>query len=377
MNARPIAVALMLVFAPASVSLPRVAHAQGTQDDAITKAARARFQEGVEAFDKGNFEAARASFKQAYALKQHPAVLLNLAQSSLKSGHFLESAKMFQQYLADPQGDKKADAQHGLTDARAKLGRLDVTAPPGSEVTVDTDVVGKTPMNEAVDVEAGNHTVRTRLPDGTTSEQKIAVTAGQILPVRFGAAATVVTQPTNPNPPVVHTEPVLSTNPLIVQQQQQQQQTVIVNTNPPEHVEKVRPVAALALIIAGGAVTVGGFILAGIFAAEKGTANANYMTVNNNIIDAEKAAHINPQTCNPPPNGYASACSTLQSNAANVNQDATVANVGVALGIIGLAATVGGVIWYFAGAKAKEPSSTSITPWMAPGFGGVSLRTTF
>ena len=99
---------------------------------------------------------------------------------------------MFQQYLNDPQGDKKADASKGLTDARAKLGRLDVTAPPGSEVTVDTDVVGKTPMTEAIDVDAGNHTVRVRMPDGTSSEQSVVVTAGQMQPVRFGAAATVV-----------------------------------------------------------------------------------------------------------------------------------------------------------------------------------------
>src|SRR5579885_1111919 len=108
MTARPVAFALLLAFAPAAVSIPRVASAQGAQDDALTKAARARFPEGVDAFDKGNYEAARASFKQAYALKQHPAVLLNLAQSSLKSGHYLEAAKFFQQYLNDPQGDKKA-----------------------------------------------------------------------------------------------------------------------------------------------------------------------------------------------------------------------------------------------------------------------------
>lgn len=372
MNARPMALALMLAFAPAAVSLPTIAYAQGTQDDALTKAARARFQEGVEAFDKGNYEAARAAFKQAYALKQHPAVLLNLAQSSLKSGHFLEAAKMFQQYVVDPQGDKKADAQRGLTDARAKLGRLDVTAPPGSEVTVDSDVVGKTPLNEAVDVEAGNHTVRTRLPDGTSSEQKIVVTAGQLLPVRFSPAAIVVT---NPNPPVNNenpptTNPNPPTNP-----------PAIVNNTNVNNVavggEKVHPAAALVVMIAGGVVAVGGFILAGAFAGIKSTANTNYNNVQNEIIASEKGAGINHPTCSPPPNGYATACSTLTSNQNAVNQDATVANFGVVLGIVGLAAAAAGAVWYIVGAKAKEPSATSISPWMAPGFGGVSLRTTF
>ena len=55
------------------------------EDDAVTVQARARFKEGVDHYDKGQFENARLSFLQAYALKKHPAVLLNLAQSSAKA----------------------------------------------------------------------------------------------------------------------------------------------------------------------------------------------------------------------------------------------------------------------------------------------------
>ena len=52
-------------------------------------------------YDKGQFENARLAFLQAYALKKHPAVLLNLAQSSAKAGHPLEAAKYFQQFLKE------------------------------------------------------------------------------------------------------------------------------------------------------------------------------------------------------------------------------------------------------------------------------------
>src|SRR5690348_30854 len=48
--------------------------------DPITEVARQRYQEGVKAFDAGKFEDARAAFLQAYALKRHPAVLLNVGQ---------------------------------------------------------------------------------------------------------------------------------------------------------------------------------------------------------------------------------------------------------------------------------------------------------
>ncbi len=63
--------------------------------------ARTRFKEGVSFYDKGQYEQARAAFLQAYALKKHPAVLLNLAWSSLKSGHALESEHYFKQFLAE------------------------------------------------------------------------------------------------------------------------------------------------------------------------------------------------------------------------------------------------------------------------------------
>ena len=75
------AAALLFVMAPTLGG--NLAWAQG--DEATTKAARARFLEGVEFYDKKQYEAARAAFLQAYALRKHPSVLLNLAQSSLRA----------------------------------------------------------------------------------------------------------------------------------------------------------------------------------------------------------------------------------------------------------------------------------------------------
>src|SRR5271166_5697445 len=100
MKTRPLAAALLISLTPAVVSAPRTVFAQAA-DDATVKMARQRFQEGVSYYDKGQYELARASFLQAYALRKHPAVLLNLAQSSLKSGHTLEAAKYFQQFLKE------------------------------------------------------------------------------------------------------------------------------------------------------------------------------------------------------------------------------------------------------------------------------------
>src|SRR5215472_1478251 len=124
---RIVAAALFLAMAPAVAGV-RPAYAQQAEDPTL-KAARARFQEGVDYYDKGQYENARAAFLQAYALRKHPAVLLNLAQSSLKSGHNLDAAKYFKQFLRESTSitaSQRSDAEHGLADARKQLGRIEV-----------------------------------------------------------------------------------------------------------------------------------------------------------------------------------------------------------------------------------------------------------
>ncbi len=156
MKTRPIAVALLVALAPAT--FPLAAFAQSGAEDPVTSMARARFKEGVEYYDKGQFEQARVAFLQAYALKKHPAVLLNLAWSCLKSGHALEAKRYFKQFLAESKDitDKqRADANDGVNQARSKIGRIEVVAAQGTEITVDGDRVGTAPLADAGGGRAG------------------------------------------------------------------------------------------------------------------------------------------------------------------------------------------------------------------------------
>src|ERR1043165_2669800 len=97
-RARRITAAVLISLLPHTVALPAWSQ---PADDATTTQARARLKEGVEAFDKGRYEEARLAFLQAYTLKKHPSVLLNLAQSTAKSNHPLEAAKYFKQFLKE------------------------------------------------------------------------------------------------------------------------------------------------------------------------------------------------------------------------------------------------------------------------------------
>jgi PEGA domain len=163
--------ALLLVPAPALA-----------QDDVTLSMARERFKEGVSYFDKKDFAKARVAFLQAYALKKHPAVLLNLAQSELRSGHEADAAKHFAQYLRehkDATEGERQGADTGLTAAKALVGEvaLEVDA-NGAEVYVDGDLEGQAPLPGAIYLTPGSHEIQAR-KDGKTASGQITAAAGQ------------------------------------------------------------------------------------------------------------------------------------------------------------------------------------------------------
>jgi hypothetical protein len=130
------------------------------------KLARKRFLEGVAAVDMGKYEAARLAFQQAYALKPHPSILRNLGQAEFQVGRYVEAARHLSTFLRDTTfgaGDERAAAQKTLAQSEAKIGRLVVEVVEGSEVSVDGELVGHSPLgSDPFYVEPGQRTVRIR-----------------------------------------------------------------------------------------------------------------------------------------------------------------------------------------------------------------------
>lgn len=372
MKTRRTAAAILLAFLSSTVSLPSWA-----QDDPATMQARARFKEGVEAFDKGRYEEARLSFLQAYTLKKHPAVLLNLAQSSAKANHPLEASKYFQQFLkeattATPQ--QKKDAETGLAEVRQKLGRIDVVAPAGTDISLDDQgKVGTTPM-DPIDVEPGSHTVKSP----TQSVTVIAV-VGQKVEAKLGAPAAA-TPPATVSPAPAAPSPAAKTEPATDAPSPAPERPTSKRTNLLDPPESMTPV-----YIGLGAAGVG---LAGaiLFAAFKADAQAK---ANTQAVDIRQFAEGQGQpaagACNNPnlPQ-VASACATLQDNNDKVDTNATIANV--SLGVMGAGILLAG-IWYLAGPKrddskyappsAQAPSRPLVTPWAGWNTGGLSVSGAF
>lgn len=165
--------------------VPATAHAQ---DDVTLTMARERFKEGVAYFDKKDFAKARVAFLQAYALKKHPAVLLNLAQSELRSGHEADAAKHFSQYLREHKEATDAERQGadtGLTAAKALVAEVALEVDgTGAEVYVDGDLEGQAPLPGPVYLTPGPHRLEAR-KDGKSASSDLTATAGQTTSLRL------------------------------------------------------------------------------------------------------------------------------------------------------------------------------------------------
>ena len=372
MKTSRIAAAVLVAFL--SSSLP---HRAAAQDDPVTMQARARFKEGVEAYDKAQYENARLAFLQAYALKKHPAVLLNLAQSSAKSGHPLEAAKYFQQFLkestsASPQ--QRADAESGLAEVRQKLGRIEIVAPAGTEITLDEkDRLGTAPFGEPVDVDPGAHSLRA--PNETV---RVTASAGQKVQARFGGGVQPVAPVPVAPPPVAPATPPPGPPPPDA-----------TPTPPPDADASTKEPLPMWPGYAGIGVAGAGLIGVILFAAFKADAQSKADANAQEIRDAASKRGVSfvgicsspdPAIVGPKGTGpFAGACSTLKDNNNKIDTDATIANVsGVVLGV-GAAFAIS---WLIAvpivnRKRNKSAEIPVIIPYAGYGNGGLTLSGSF
>jgi hypothetical protein len=197
--------------------VPGSVHA--ADDDATLSMARERFKEGVQYFDQELYDKARAAFVQAYALRKHPAVLLNLAQSEVRSGHEAEAAAHFAQYLREHKEATETERQgatSGLATAKAAVMEVPVEVDAdGAEVFVDQALEGTSPLPQPLYLAPGRHTILAR-KEGREDSVQVDAAAGHSTTVtlrlrkpKHEAAAPSKPEPTEAEP--LQDEPVSET----------------------------------------------------------------------------------------------------------------------------------------------------------------------
>jgi hypothetical protein len=159
-------------------------------DDRANREAEARFAEGLSAVKGKDYEAARLSFAQAYAVLHRPLILWNLALSEEKSGHPIEAAGHFRQVTRDMPGAPEATgAQKHLDALVAQMGRIEIQAAAGSTFVLDgVDITGSAPLPDPIDVQPGHHVVEVKMAHGEMKAAQVDAPPGQVTHVGFGPA---------------------------------------------------------------------------------------------------------------------------------------------------------------------------------------------
>ncbi|WP_155798595.1 hypothetical protein, partial [Sorangium cellulosum] len=176
--------------------------------DPVTEVARQRYEDGVKAYDAGRFEDARTAFRQVYTLKQHPAVLLNLGQSELRSNHLEDAGNHLQQFLREhttATPEQRAAAEKAIADVKRRTGFIVVVADAnGADISIDGTLVGKAPLPDPVFVTPGKHTLFATYQDRSATTQvdaKIgAATPATLTLGTTGAAPAPVAGAPTPGP---------------------------------------------------------------------------------------------------------------------------------------------------------------------------------
>jgi hypothetical protein len=176
--------------------------------------AAATFKEGIVAFDRQDFEAARVAFLQTYALKPDAAVVRrNLGLAEIYSGHYLDGARRLARVLhttAEGSAEDRARMLQSLKLAEAHLERLSVEVTQhGAQIHVDGVDLGRSPLPFLWYVSPGLYRVRIDKPGFVSySEARLA---------RPGSAQhlRVVLRPFAPPPaPVPAVPPLAAPEPL-------------------------------------------------------------------------------------------------------------------------------------------------------------------
>jgi hypothetical protein len=188
----------VLVSLAIPLALRSVAQAQPSPS-AVAEAGK-HFQRGVTLYNEADFRAALVEFRRAYETAPNAAVLYNIGQTYYQLQNYAAALTALGRYLteAGPTAPHHREVEQTIDTLQTRVGKVAIsTSTPGADITVDDELVGKTPLDEPVLVSVGRRKI-TAVRDGRVTETRfVDVAAGDTVPVSLTAD---VMRGTVPNP---------------------------------------------------------------------------------------------------------------------------------------------------------------------------------
>ena len=183
------------------------AQQQPTGDVARQRAAET-FRQGVEAFDRRDFEAARVAFLQTLALRPNePAVQRNLGLSEIYSGHYLDGARRLARVLQTTRqgsSEERSRMQDSLKKAETHLQRLTIEVDvDGADIVIEGTELGRSPLPFAWYLAPGPYDVSVSKPGYKSWSHAGVGQAGRADHLRIVLEPDVAEAPPAAAPPTV------------------------------------------------------------------------------------------------------------------------------------------------------------------------------
>jgi len=186
-----IALVVGLCLASTLTAVPVLAADGNTQ-----QSAGSHFERGVALYGEADYRAALTEFKRAYDLAPNPLVLYNIGQSQFQLRNYSAALSSFERYLAEAgQNPPHAqEVQHSIETLKTRVGRVDIDANVPSEITIDDEPQGKTPISRLL-VSVGKHRIVAKHEGAPPQERTVEIAAGDSVPVSFSFVAAPIVAP--------------------------------------------------------------------------------------------------------------------------------------------------------------------------------------
>jgi len=152
------------------------------------------FQRGVTLYNEADYRAALVEFRRAYEIAPNPAVLYNIGQTYYQLQNYAAALVALGRYLteAGSGAGHRREVEATIDTLQTRVGKVAIaTSVPGSDITIDDELIGKSPLEEPVLVSIGRRKI-TALRDGRVVETRfVDVAAGDTVTVTLSAADAV------------------------------------------------------------------------------------------------------------------------------------------------------------------------------------------
>ena len=162
-------------------------------DDLHSEEARKHFQRGVALFNEADYHAALVEFKRAYEIAPNAAVLYNIGQTYYQLQNYALALVTLERYVkeAGASAAHAAEVRQTIDTLRTRVGNIEITTNvPDCEITIDDELVGKSPLAQPISVSIGRRKIEATHAGRTPETRFVEVAAGDTMKI-----ALVLTDP--------------------------------------------------------------------------------------------------------------------------------------------------------------------------------------